>query len=125
MCVFCALHVSSATVGEKTARKSRVAGGSIIDLEQVAREQQIRHQKQMEEILASLVAKHGEQLGDKLSLLIRGEGQTNGLSGTSSHCGTGSAAKDSAATVNDHKHQKQGEFNKVTGEVINALHCSK
>lgn len=114
-----------ATAGRKTARQSTVAGGSHIDLEQVAREQQIRNQKQMEEILASLVAKHGEQLGDKLSLLRQGDGQMNGIGGTNNSCGTGSAG-----TLNDPEPQKRGrsdrgEHNKVTGKVINALHCSK
>lgn len=135
MCLSCALHIlqagnGPATAGRKTARKSTVAGGSHIDLEQVAREQQIKNRKQMEEILSLLVSTHGEQLGDRLSLLRGGDGQINGINGTDHSCGTRSAAKDGAATENDTVHQKQGrsdqgEFNKVTGKVINGLHCSK
>lgn len=135
MCVLCSTCIPKAengpaTAGRKTARKSPVVGGSHIDLEQVALEQQIKHRKQMEEILASLVAKHGEQLGDKLGLLRLGEGQINGVNGTDYSCGTGTAAKDGAAIVNDNEDQKQvrsdqGESNKVTGEAINAHHCSK
>lgn len=128
LCSTCILQAGNgpATAGRKTARKSTVAGGSHIDLEQVAREQQIKNQKQMEEILASLVSKHGEQLGDKLSLLRLGESQINGINGTNHSCGVGSAAKDGAATVNDTVHPRQdrsdqGEFNKVTGKVINTL----
>lgn len=125
LCSTCILQAENgpASAGRKTARKSTVAGGAQIDLEQVAREQQIKNRKQMEEILASLVAKHGEQLGDKLSLLRLGDGQMNGINGTDHSCGTGPAAKDGAeATVNDTVHQKQGrsdqgEFNKVTGKV--------
>lgn len=134
-CVLCSTCIPQAengpaTAGRKTARKCMVAGGSHIDLEQVAREQQIKNRKQMEEILASLVTKHGEQLGDKLSLLRLGAGQINGINGSDHSCGTGSAAQDGVAGVNDTVHQKQGrsgqgEFNKVTGKVINALHCSK
>lgn len=119
-----------ATAGRKTARKSPVVGGSHIDLEQVALEQQIKHRKQMEEILTSLISKHGERLGDKLSLLRLGDGQINGINGTDHSCGSESTAKDGAAIVNDTVHQKQGrsdrgEFNKVTGKFINTLHCSK
>lgn len=130
VCVLCSTCIPKAengpaTAGRKTARKSPVVGGSHIDLEQVALEQQIKHRKQMEEILASLVAKHGEQLGAKLGLLRLGEGQINGVNGTDYSCGTGTAA-----IVNDNEHQKQGrsdqgESNKVTGEAINAHHCSK
>lgn len=130
-CVFvrfptCVLSAENgpASAGGKTARKSKVAGGAQIDLEQVAREQQIKNQKQMEEILASLVAKHGQQLGDKLSLLRQGGGQMNGINGSDLTCGAGAAAaRDGAgAAENDTVHQNrgrsdQGELNKVTGKV--------
>ncbi|XP_041800845.1 immunoglobulin-like and fibronectin type III domain-containing protein 1 [Chelmon rostratus] len=62
-----------AFAGKKTARKTTLAGGSQIDLEKVAREQQIKNREEMEKILASVKAKHKEgQLRDKKTLTTSG-----------------------------------------------------
>lgn len=50
-----------------------MAGGAQIDLEKVAREQQIKNREEMEKILASVKAKHKEgQLRDKKTLTTSG-----------------------------------------------------
>lgn len=129
LCVSCTLHViveaenGPGSAARKIARKSTLAGGAHINLEKVAREQQIKNRKQMEEILTSLKAKHGDQVGDQKSLPTTGESGINAINGLDHSSETDSAAKDGPKlTVNDPTDQKQGrcgpgEFNKVTGKV--------
>ncbi|XP_034733166.1 immunoglobulin-like and fibronectin type III domain-containing protein 1 [Etheostoma cragini] len=62
-----------ASAGQKRARKTALAGGAQIDLEKVAREQQIKNREEMEKILAAVKAKHGEgQLKEAKSLTTSG-----------------------------------------------------
>ena len=62
-----------ASAGLKRARKPTLAGGAQIDLEKVAREQQIKNREEMEKILAAVKAKHGEgQLKDGTTLTTSG-----------------------------------------------------
>ncbi|KAA8590791.1 hypothetical protein FQN60_001734 [Etheostoma spectabile] len=62
-----------ASAGQKRARKTALAGGAQIDLEKVAREQQIKNREEMEKILAAVKAKHGEgQLKEGKSLTTSG-----------------------------------------------------
>uniref|UniRef100_A0A3P8TSA2 Immunoglobulin like and fibronectin type III domain containing 1, tandem duplicate 1 n=1 Tax=Amphiprion percula TaxID=161767 RepID=A0A3P8TSA2_AMPPE len=59
--------------GKKIARKTTLAGGARIDLEKVAKEQQIKYRQEMEKILASVKAKHdGGQLKEKMTLTTGG-----------------------------------------------------
>lgn len=77
----------------------------------------------MEEILTSLKAKHGEQVGDQKGLPTPVEGEINAINGLDHSSETGSAAKDGVKlSLNNPTDQKQGrcgpgEFNKVTGKV--------
>lgn len=116
--------------GKKIARKTTVAGGARIDLEEVAREQQIRNRKQMEEILASVKAKQEGQPGDIKTLSTSGRnGDINAINGASTN-GSGRGAEDAEDTedkevkllFNDRMHNKHSrsggaDFNKVTGKV--------
>uniref|UniRef100_A0A8D0DDP3 Immunoglobulin like and fibronectin type III domain containing 1, tandem duplicate 2 n=1 Tax=Sander lucioperca TaxID=283035 RepID=A0A8D0DDP3_SANLU len=62
-----------ASAGQKGARKTALAGGPQIDLEKVAKEQQIKNREEMEKILAAVKAKHGEgQLKEGKSLTTSG-----------------------------------------------------
>ncbi|XP_070824971.1 immunoglobulin-like and fibronectin type III domain-containing protein 1 [Chaetodon trifascialis] len=72
-----------ASAGKKIARKTTLAGGARIDLEKVAREQQIKSREEMEKILASVKAKHKEgQLRDKKTLTTsRRDGDINAITG--------------------------------------------
>ncbi|XP_078110006.1 immunoglobulin-like and fibronectin type III domain-containing protein 1 [Sander vitreus] len=61
------------SAGQKRACKTALAGGPQIDLEKVAREQQIKNREEMEKILAAVKAKHGEvQLKEGKSLTTSG-----------------------------------------------------
>lgn len=115
-----------ASAGKKMARKATAAGGARIDLEEVAREQQIRNRKQMEEILASVKAKREGQPGDIKTLPAGGRnGDINAISGASTN-GSGGGAEDvedgEVKLFNDRTHKKHSrsggaDFNKVTGKV--------
>lgn len=106
-----------ASAGKKIARKTTVAGGARIDLEEVAREQQIRIRKQMEEILASVKAKQEGQPGDVKTLPTGGRnGDINAISGAED------TEDGEMKLFNDRMHQKHSrsggaDFNKVTGKV--------
>uniref|UniRef100_A0A3B5AY52 Immunoglobulin-like and fibronectin type III domain-containing protein 1 n=1 Tax=Stegastes partitus TaxID=144197 RepID=A0A3B5AY52_9TELE len=59
--------------GKKIARKTTLAGGSRIDLDKVAKEQQIKYRQEMEKILASVKAKHeGGQPKEKMTITTGG-----------------------------------------------------
>ncbi|KAK5924025.1 hypothetical protein CgunFtcFv8_000941 [Champsocephalus gunnari] len=83
------------------ASKTTLAGGAPIDLEKVAREQQIKNQEEVEKILASVKAKHGEGALKEGRILTTGrDGEittVNGLgqnsrAGTEEHNATTSSA---------------------------------
>ncbi|KAL3064611.1 hypothetical protein OYC64_000789 [Pagothenia borchgrevinki] len=73
------------------ASKTTLAGGAPIDLEKVAREQQIKNQEEVEKILAAVKAKHGEGALKEGRILTTGrDGEittVNGL-GQNSRAGT-------------------------------------
>lgn len=76
----------------------------------------------MEEILASVKAKHEGQLRDKRTLpTSEREGEINAISGTSKSGGAGCAKK--VKVIEDepmhekHSRSGQADFNKVTGKV--------
>nr|XP_033943528.1 immunoglobulin-like and fibronectin type III domain-containing protein 1 [Pseudochaenichthys georgianus] len=83
------------------ASKTTLAGGALIDLEKVAREQQIKNQEEVEKILAAVKAKHGEGALKEGRILttgrdgeittVNGLGQ-NGRAGTEEHNATTSSA---------------------------------
>nr|XP_046254100.1 immunoglobulin-like and fibronectin type III domain-containing protein 1 [Scatophagus argus] len=83
------VEAESASAGKKTARKTTLAGGARIDLEKVAREQQIKNREEMEKILASVKAKHEEgQLRDKKTLTMNvREGEISAMGGTGKSSG--------------------------------------
>uniref|UniRef100_A0A3P8TMU7 Immunoglobulin like and fibronectin type III domain containing 1, tandem duplicate 1 n=1 Tax=Amphiprion percula TaxID=161767 RepID=A0A3P8TMU7_AMPPE len=67
------VEAESNLAGKKIARKTTLAGGARIDLEKVAKEQQIKYRQEMEKILASVKAKHdGGQLKEKMTLTTGG-----------------------------------------------------
>lgn len=72
-----------ASAGLKRARKTALAGGAQMDLEKVAREQQIKNREEMEKILAAVKAKHGEgQLKDGKTLTTSGrDGEISEVTG--------------------------------------------
>lgn len=68
----------------KRARKTTLAGGAQIDLEKVAREQQIKNREEMEKILAAVKARHGEgqpKVGKSLTTSGR-DGERSAVTGT-------------------------------------------
>ncbi|XP_035806570.2 immunoglobulin-like and fibronectin type III domain-containing protein 1 isoform X2 [Amphiprion ocellaris] len=67
------VEAESNLAGKKIGRKTTLAGGARIDLEKVAKEQQIKYRQEMEKILASVKAKHdGGQLKEKMTLTTGG-----------------------------------------------------
>ncbi|XP_074498623.1 immunoglobulin-like and fibronectin type III domain-containing protein 1 [Sebastes fasciatus] len=73
-----------ASAGMKRARKTTLAGGAQIDLEKVAREQQIKNREEMEKILAAVKARHGEgqpKVGKSLTTSGR-DGERSAVTGT-------------------------------------------
>ncbi|XP_038577763.1 immunoglobulin-like and fibronectin type III domain-containing protein 1 [Micropterus salmoides] len=83
-----------ASAGKKTA--TTLAGGARIDLEKVAKEQQIKVREEMEKILAAVKAKHEEgQLQEEKTLASCGkDGEMGGVTGPGKNSG---AVKDKAA----------------------------
>lgn len=93
----------------------------------------------MEEILASVKAKHQGQPRDKNTLpTSEREGEINAISGTSKSSGAGCAKKAEVKVIEDepmhekHSRSGQADFNKVTGKVDLCLtmhfhiqHCSE
>ncbi|KAM8754346.1 immunoglobulin-like and fibronectin type III domain-containing protein 1 isoform 2-T3 [Acanthopagrus schlegelii] len=73
-----------ASAGKKIARKTTLAGGSRVDLEKVAREQQMKNREEIERILASVKAKHGEgQLRDGTTITTSGsDGEISAITGS-------------------------------------------
>lgn len=78
-----------ASAGKKIARKTTSAGGGRIDLEKVAREQQIKNREAMEKILAAVKAKHEEgQLKNKKTLTSSGrDGVISAVTGPAKNSG--------------------------------------
>ncbi|XP_042346974.1 immunoglobulin-like and fibronectin type III domain-containing protein 1 [Plectropomus leopardus] len=75
-----------ASAGLKKARKNTLAGGAHIDLEKVAREQQIKNREEMEKILAAVKAKDREgQLKEGKALMTNGrDGEISAVTGMES-----------------------------------------
>lgn len=78
-----------ASAGKKKPRKTTLAGGARIDLEKVAKEQQIKHRQEMEKILAAVKTKHGAgQLRGGKTLSTDGEdGEMAAVNGLSENAG--------------------------------------
>lgn len=68
-----------------------MAGGSRVDLEKVAREQQMKNREEIERILASVKAKHGEgQLRDGTTTTTGGsDGEISAITGSGKSNGAG------------------------------------
>lgn len=67
-----------ASVGEKAARKTSLAGGTRVDLEKAAQQQQIKLQEQMERILTSVKAMHDGGPARDNNRTAAGERNTSG-----------------------------------------------
>ncbi|KAL7398350.1 hypothetical protein ABVT39_008335 [Epinephelus coioides] len=78
-----------ASAGRKRARKTTLAGGAQIDLEKVAREQQIKNREEIEKILAAVKVKHGEgQLKERKTLITNGrDGEISAATGPGRNSG--------------------------------------
>ncbi|XP_078025997.1 immunoglobulin-like and fibronectin type III domain-containing protein 1 [Epinephelus lanceolatus] len=78
-----------ASAGQKRARKTTLAGGARIDLEKVAREQQIKNREEIEKILAAVKVKHGEgQLKERKTLITNGrDGEISAATGPGRNSG--------------------------------------
>ncbi|XP_026223408.1 immunoglobulin-like and fibronectin type III domain-containing protein 1 [Anabas testudineus] len=76
--------------GKKKLRKTTMAGREQIDLEKVAREQQIKNQKEMEKILAAVKAKHETgQLNEEKTLTAGGrDGEKTPVTGPDRNAGS-------------------------------------
>ncbi|XP_049436939.1 immunoglobulin-like and fibronectin type III domain-containing protein 1 [Epinephelus fuscoguttatus] len=78
-----------ASAERKRARKTTLAGGARIDLEKVAREQQIKNREEIEKILAAVKVKHGEgQLKERKTLITNGrDGEISAATGPGRNSG--------------------------------------
>lgn len=87
-----------ASAGKKKLRKTTLAGGARIDLERVAKEQQIKHREEMEKILAAVKTKHeGGQLRGGKTLSTDGEdGEMTAVNGLSENAGAVKGEADAA-----------------------------
>ncbi|XP_053280001.1 immunoglobulin-like and fibronectin type III domain-containing protein 1 [Pleuronectes platessa] len=88
--------------GNKRPRKTAVARGAQIDLEKVAREQQIKNQEEMEKILAAVKAKYdeGQTKGESRSTDGGRDPEINAITGLGKNAGAGEDKVDAAkATV--------------------------
>ncbi|XP_029291763.1 immunoglobulin-like and fibronectin type III domain-containing protein 1 [Cottoperca gobio] len=116
-------------------RKTTVGGGAQIDLEEVAREQQIKNREEMEKIFAAVKEKHGEgQLKGEKTLTTSGrDGEISAVGGPGrdgtetklevSGCVTQEGVKLTVDRPKKKKHTRSGQedFDKVTEQDPNGL----
>ncbi|CAJ1084767.1 immunoglobulin-like and fibronectin type III domain-containing protein 1 [Xyrichtys novacula] len=81
------------SIGKKTVRRSTLAGGGRIDLEKVAKEQQLQNQEAMERILAAVKTKYNEEQLKEEKILTTSVGgcETNEISGPGKNSGAAEA----------------------------------
>ncbi|KAK2897384.1 hypothetical protein Q8A73_013764 [Channa argus] len=79
----------STSAGKKKPRKTTIAGGAWVDLEKVAREQQLKHREEMEKILAAVKVGHeAGQLKENKTLTTGGKiAEINAATGLSKNAG--------------------------------------
>uniref|UniRef100_A0A4W6DDZ4 Immunoglobulin like and fibronectin type III domain containing 1, tandem duplicate 3 n=1 Tax=Lates calcarifer TaxID=8187 RepID=A0A4W6DDZ4_LATCA len=77
------------SAGKKKPRKTTLAGGAQIDLEKVAKEQQIKNSEEMEKILAAIKAKHqpGQLKGEKILTAGGRDGEITSVNGLGKNAG--------------------------------------
>ena len=104
--IYVVMHVPAdddpTPAGNKRPRKAAVAGRAQIDLEKVAKEQQIKNQEEMEKILAAVKAKYdeGQVRGESRSTDGGREAEINAITGLGKSAGAGEDKVDaSKATV--------------------------
>ncbi|KAG7221584.1 hypothetical protein INR49_017115 [Caranx melampygus] len=122
------------SAGKKKPRKATMAGGAQIDLEKVAKEQQIKHRKEMEKILAAVKTKHeGGQLRGEKTLSTDGEDvemiAVNGLSENAGAVKDGNAGGESEEIEDLNGSARKTRFinrgEETKGGVVGETHCKE
>uniref|UniRef100_A0A3Q1G3J2 Immunoglobulin like and fibronectin type III domain containing 1, tandem duplicate 2 n=1 Tax=Acanthochromis polyacanthus TaxID=80966 RepID=A0A3Q1G3J2_9TELE len=111
------VEAESNLAGKKIARKTTLAGGARIDLEKVAKEQQIKYRQEMEKILASVKAKHdGGQPKEKMALTTgRGDGKKSEISEPDKNAGGKKGKSDTAKASAQRKGKTKTKNSKGDG----------
>ncbi|XP_051805285.1 immunoglobulin-like and fibronectin type III domain-containing protein 1 [Acanthochromis polyacanthus] len=111
------VEAESNLAGKKIARKTTLAGGARIDLEKVAKEQQIKYRQEMEKILASVKAKHdGGQPKEKMALTTGGgDGKKSEISEPDKNAGGKKGKSDTAKASAQRKGKTKTKNSKGDG----------